>query len=289
MEENPWLVYSKQLEGGLAKFCVLFDEKDSNRGIFAKRAFQDVGKPERIREHAQAKYHNETVTLTHNFVMPFEDPTKNVDYDPKKQERYDKNVHVLERIIQAKAVAMCAQQGLALRGHRKVESEDNEDSRDDNFQAILKSFAEIDPLLKDHLQHGPKNSQTRSWKIQNEIKNCVADCVRKEIIKQIQDFKHYAIIADEVTDRYSNKEILLLCIRYLNCTKERPAIREAFLASTHISGRPIGENIGQHILDLLDSYGIMIEDCRGQAYDDASAMPSVFKGASAVIKKATTG
>ena len=109
--------------------------------------------------------------------------------------------------------------------------------------------------------------------------------MRKEVIKQIQDFKHYTIIADEVTDRYSNKDILLLCIRYLNCTKERPAIKETFLAFTHISGRPTGENIGQHTVDLLDCHGIAILDCRGQAYSGASA--SVVKGVSAVIKKAT--
>ena len=84
LEENLWLVYSKELEGGLCKFCILFDEKDSNRGILVKRAFQDVGKPEKIREYAEAKYHNENVTLAHNFVMSFEDPRKNVDYDPKK-------------------------------------------------------------------------------------------------------------------------------------------------------------------------------------------------------------
>ena len=40
--------------------------------------------------------------------MSFEDSRKNVDYDPKKQERYDKNGHVLKRIIQA--VALCTQQ-----------------------------------------------------------------------------------------------------------------------------------------------------------------------------------
>ena len=106
---------------------------------------------------------------------------------------------------------MCST-GLALRDHREVESEDNEDNEDNkdsrygNFQVILKSFAKIDPLLKDQLQHGPKNSQMKSWKIQNEIINCMVDCVRKEIMKQIQDFKHYTIIPDEVTDRYSNKE-----------------------------------------------------------------------------------
>ena len=86
-----------------------------------------------------------------------------------------------------------------------------------------------------------------------------------------------------MTERFSNKEILLLCNLYLNCTKERPDIEEVFLVSTYISGRPTGENIGQHILYLLDSHGIMIEDCRGQAYDDA--MSSAVKGAPAVIKK----
>ena len=104
-----------------------------------------------------------TSPWSHNFVMSFEDPRKNVEYDSKKQERYDKNVHVLKRIIQA--IVLCPQQGLTLRGHREVESKDNEDSRDGNFRAILKSFTEIDPLLKDHLQHGPKNSQMKSWKI----------------------------------------------------------------------------------------------------------------------------
>ena len=30
LQENPWLVHSKELGGSLCKFCVLFDEKDSN-------------------------------------------------------------------------------------------------------------------------------------------------------------------------------------------------------------------------------------------------------------------
>ena len=147
----------------MCKFCVFFHGKVSNRDIFVKGAFQDFGKPGTIREHAEAKYHNENVTLSHNFVMSLEDSRKNVEYEPKKQERYDKNIHVLKRIIQA--VALCAQQGLALRGHREVENQNNEDSIDGKFQAILKSFAEIVPLLTDNFQHGPKNSHMRSWKI----------------------------------------------------------------------------------------------------------------------------
>ena len=42
--------------------------------------------------------------------------------------------------------------------------------------------------------------------------NCMADGVRKEIIKQIQDFKNYTIIADKMMDRHSNNEILLFSL-----------------------------------------------------------------------------
>ena len=67
----------------------MFDGKDSNLGIFVKRAFQGVGKSEKNREHAEAKYYNEKVTLAINLVVSFVDPRKNVDYDPRIQERYD--------------------------------------------------------------------------------------------------------------------------------------------------------------------------------------------------------
>ena len=46
-----WLedhVYSKKLEGGMCKVCVLFEDHQ-NKGIFVKTAFQHVTKPERTR------------------------------------------------------------------------------------------------------------------------------------------------------------------------------------------------------------------------------------------------
>ena len=52
-----------------------------------------------------------------------------------------------------------------------------------------------------------------SWKIQNDILACLAELIRKRIKEDISEY--YAIIADEVTDRFSNKEILLLCLRYV--------------------------------------------------------------------------
>ena len=48
-----------------------------------------------------------------------------------------------------------------------------------------------------------------SWQIQNVINECLSEFVRSKIKDEIPDY--YAVIADEVTDRSPNKEILLLC------------------------------------------------------------------------------
>ena len=63
LDDNPWLVYSKEWEGGLCKACFLFDpaKNNVNREIFVKRAFRDFSKPEKIKEHAQTQYHNKTI------------------------------------------------------------------------------------------------------------------------------------------------------------------------------------------------------------------------------------
>ena len=36
----------------------------------------------------------------------------------------------------------------------------------------------------------------------------------------VEKTKYFSLIADEVTDRYSNKEILLLCLRYSNIDRK---------------------------------------------------------------------
>ena len=94
------------------------------------------------------------------------------------------------------------------------------------------------------------------------------------------------MIADKLTDSYSNKEILLLCLRYLNIVRKIgvPVIEEKFLDSNHIQGRPTGKVIGNHILKLLADHGFNVKDCRGQAYDASALISSQTKGKSSVIK-----
>ena len=139
-------------------------------------------------------------------------------------------------------VKLCAEQDLPLRGHRDNSTE--EFTRDSNFMAILKGFTKIDPVLYDHLSNGPKNAQMSSWKIQNEVIVSIAEVVRRHIRYVLENSKFFSVIADEVTDRYANKEILLLCVRYVNLLQEKPTIQETFLDSAHVQGRPTGAILG---------------------------------------------
>ena len=105
--DNSWYVHSKELKGGLCKACILFDKADEvNRGIFVKRAYQNLNKPEKILEHTQTKYHNDAMIRAQQFTDSYENPTENIDYDPNIQTRYDKNIQILMRIIDA--VLICA-------------------------------------------------------------------------------------------------------------------------------------------------------------------------------------
>ena len=77
-----------------------------------------------------------------------------------------------------------------------------------------------------------------------------------------------------------NKEILLLCLRYLNINHKSGAtvIEETFLDSSHIQDRPTGSFIRNHILTFFVDHGFNVKDCRGKACDGAAAMSSQTKG-----------
>ena len=106
-----------------------------------------------------------------------------------------------------------------------------------------------------------------SWKIQNDIIAAIAEFVRKRIRDCLSgETKYYAIIADEVTDRHANVEILLVCLRYLDFINDNLVMQETFLDSVHVEGRTTGKTIGNQILKTLKKHGADINNCRAQAY-----------------------
>ena len=117
-----WHVYSKELQGGLCRVCILFDENKTGtlRGNFVKNAFQNLAKSEKIAEHEGTKYHQRSYEKAESFLRTFENPTEAVNHGKRRESNYEHNVHILKMIIEA--VILCAEQGLALQGHRDMEN-----------------------------------------------------------------------------------------------------------------------------------------------------------------------
>ena len=166
-----------------------------------------------------------------SFLRTFENPTQAVNHDKKGKSNYERNVHILKRVIEA--VILCAEQGLALQGHRdygKPASDDDDDNMKkahQSFLAIVNTFAKFDTILKDHIEQGSRDAKILSWNIQNDIINCLAEFVRDHIKDHTSESAYYATIAvtiavDEVTEKYSNKEVLLICLRYLRYVNGEP-------------------------------------------------------------------
>ena len=249
------------------------------RGNSVKNAFQNLAKSEKIAEHEGTEYHQRSWEKAESFLRTFENLTEAVNHEKKRESNYERNVHILKMLIEA--VILCAEQGLASRGHRdhgKPASDDDDDNMkkvyQGNFLAIVNTFAKFDTILKDHIEQGSRNAKMLSWNIQNDIISCLAEFVRDRIKEHISKSTYYAIIADEVTERYSNKEVLLICLRYLRYINGEPRIYETFFDSTHIKGRPTGQTIGKTILEILENNRINVADCRAQAYDVAKVMSS---------------
>ena len=66
-----------------------------------KTIFQDVRKPKKLTEHAELHHHLAAIVEAEHFINVYEDPTTNADFDKDKEERYNKNLHVLKSIVPA--------------------------------------------------------------------------------------------------------------------------------------------------------------------------------------------
>ena len=202
----------------------------------------------------------------------------------QSKKQYEINFKILSSVV--RAVTFCGRQNIALQGHRdRLFVFEN----CGNFLALLHLLAEYDDDLSSHLEHGKKNALYISKTIQNQIIAVIGDIIREKVSSAIrEDGAIFSIIADEVTESHSNKEILSLCLRFVSWDDQipsQPSIKEVFFDFTFLT-RTTGLAISNAIKESLCTYNIDVSKARGQAYDGASAMSSNISGVQARIREA---
>lgn len=290
LQTYEWLTYSKELQGGLCKFCVIFGRceggtNDVKLGKLVVNPMVTYKKAvEILKNHSNAEYHKRNTVLYHNFCMTHEGKANSVvaSMNAAEKKTIEENRRKLIPII--KTVILCGAQNLPLRGHRDdgiIETTGN-CFGEGNFRALLKFRVDAgDDVLALHIKNCGRNASYISKTTQNEIIECCGEVITDKIVNKIKESKFFTIMADETTD-LSVKDQLTICIRYFNTKDYR--IEEDFITFVDVVDLS-GENLARTILQELGKLGLDLANCRGQAFDGSSNMSGKFKGVQARVSQ----
>ena len=112
--------------------------------------------------------------------------------------------------------------------------------------------------------------------------------MRQRLTKSLQECNlPFTVIADETTDPSSNREILAVCLRFVDVSvPQDPHLKECLLSFIHLD-RANAISISRNILEALSDPSVSLDprQIRGQAYDRASVMSSEMAGVQAKIRE----
>ena len=147
----------------------------------------------------------------------------------------------------------------------------------------MQLLAKGNPVLQKHLSLARGNAKYTSKTIQNDIIHLYACKIKEKLTTDLRNKRlPFVIIADEVTDSYSNQEILSVCLRYVDLSSHSdPHIRECFINFVYL------ERAKADMIESLSDTSVSLNpaNIRGQAYDGAAVMSSGLAGVHGKIKK----
>ena len=271
----PWLHYRSESDTVICYLC----HNNFNKGnliavpkinqAFISTGFSTWGKAvDKFKEHQVSECHR--VSLTYEIEISQLPNIMDVISSDAAEKRIKERKYLAKLI---ECVRFLGRQGIALQG--------NHDDNDNLTQLMIfhcNSEERERVLAKNRDMERKKMSHAD---FQNELLDLMAREVLLKLLVEVKKSKFYAIMADEGTD-VSNKELLSLCLRYID--GEKMQAFEEFFGFYEIPNIA-SATVVNAIKDSLIRFNLSLEVLRGQTYDGASNMLGKKTGVATRIKE----
>ena len=177
-------MYSKEVDGGLCKYCTLFVKDRNSLGALVNRPFRKWIKVNKIVDgHKDTVYHKIAIECAVDFRQSIDRPELSINARINTEilnfNRIQENRHILKCC--ANCIIFCGKQSIALCGDR--ENLERLDQNAGNFLSMLKELANYDDVLKKHLEKpGQRNATYLSPHTQNELIDIIGKILSKMIL-----------------------------------------------------------------------------------------------------------
>ncbi|CAF1121582.1 unnamed protein product [Brachionus calyciflorus] len=213
-----WLEYDVLKDRAFCFYCKKFNAKGAKNDCFVTIGFQTWKNAlNRFKEHERTYVHQHSSFLFNQAIKKMPSCASLINNQHTTEVQFNRNC--LSKII--KVIMLLGKQGLAFRGHRETESEENKG----NFLEIIGHVAkEYSSDLKKFINNRG-NANYLSHDIQSELMAIVSNQIRENITNRVKKNKYFSIIVDGTSD-ITRKEQISFCIRTVSKNLE---IEESFL------------------------------------------------------------